>query len=225
MQFVRGFFAVSLIVALPVLSACVPAVVVSGAAVGVMSVHDRRSTGVQTDDELTEWKASNRLPQRLANAAHVNFVSYNRVLLITGEAVDEETRAAIGSLAAAVEGVKKVHNELLIAPPSSLASRSNDGLISTKFKARLVESNQLSSNHIKPVTENGTLFLMGLLNEQEARVAVSIARTTDGVRKVVSLFEVLPDTEIRRIDSALLGASPVPPNVAAPVEVRHGAKP
>lgn len=112
MQFVRGFFAVSLIVALPVLSACVPAVVVSGAAVGVMSVHDRRSTGVQTDDELTEWKASNRLPQRLANAAHVNFVSYNRVLLITGEAVDEETRAAIGSLAAAVEGVKKVHNEL-----------------------------------------------------------------------------------------------------------------
>ena len=216
----RLVLAVAAVSVLPQLSGCVPAVLVTGAAVGVMSAHDRRSTGVQADDEVAEWKGSNRLPARFADSAHANFTAYNRILLISGEARDEETRSAIGEMAAGIEGVKKVHNELVVAPNSTYSSRSNDAFVTSKFKARLLESNQLSANHIKPVTENSTLFLLGVVNEREAKVAVAIARTTDGVRKVVNLLELIPESETRRLDNAVLGASRPPPNQAVAVEVR-----
>jgi len=220
MSNLRMIFSAALIGVLPLLTGCVPAVIVTGAAVGVMSAHDRRSTGVQADDEVAEWKGSNRLPARFAESAHANFTAYNRILLITGEVRDEETQRAIGEMAAGIEGIKKLHNELLVAPISSYSSRSNDAFLTSKFKTRLLESNQLSANHIKPVSENGTLFLLGIVNEREAKVAVAIARTTDGVRKVVNLLELIPEAETRRLDNALLGASRPPPNLAAPVEAR-----
>ena len=220
MSNLRMIFSAALIGVLPLLTGCVPAVIVTGAAVGVMSAHDRRSTGVQADDEVAEWKGSNRLPARFAESAHANFTAYNRILLITGEVRDEETQRAIGEMAAGIEGIKKLHNELLVAPISSYSSRSNDAFLTSKFKTRLLESNQLSANHIKPVSENGTLFLLGIVNEREAKVAVAIARTTDGVRKVVNLLELIPEAETRRLDNAVLGASRPPPNLAAPVEAR-----
>lgn len=220
MSNLRMIFSAALIGVLPLLTGCVPAVIVSGAAVGVMSAHDRRSTGVQADDEVAEWKGSNRMPARFADSAHANFTAYNRILLITGEVRDEETQRAIGEMAAGIEGIKKLHNELLVAPISSYSSRSNDAFLTSKFKTRLLESNQLSANHIKPVSENGTLFLLGIVNEREAKVAVAIARTTDGVRKVVNLLELIPEAETRRLDNALLGANRPPPNLAAPVEAR-----
>lgn len=189
----------------PMLSACVPAIVASGAAATLISAHDRRSTGIQADDEISEWKGGNRLPAKHRETSHVNFTAFNRRLLITGEVPDEAARQAIGAMAEKIEGIRRVHNELLIAPPTSFSSRANDALISSKFKARVLDSNQLSANHVKPLTENGTLFLMGLVSEGEARVAVDIARTTVGVRKVVNLFEVLPDEEVRRIDEGVQG--------------------
>ena len=220
MSNLRMIFSAALIGVLPLLTGCVPAVIVTEAADGVMSAHDRRSTGVQADDEVAEWKGSNRLPARFAESAHANFTAYNRILLITGEVRDEETQRAIGEMAAGIEGIKKLHNELLVAPISSYSSRSNDAFLTSKFKTRLLESNQLSANHIKPVSENGTLFLLGIVNEREAKVAVAIARTTDGVRKVVNLLELIPEADTRRLDNALLGASRPPPNLAAPVEAR-----
>lgn len=220
MSRLRTIFAATALGVLPLLSGCVPAVLVTGAAVSVISAHDRRSTGAQADDEVAEWKGSNRLPARLAATAHANFTAYNRILLITGEVRDEEAQRAIGDMAAGIEGIKKLHNELVLAPISSFSSRSNDAFVTSKFKARLLESNQLSANHIKPVTENGTLFLLGIVSEREAKVAVAIARTTDGVRKVVNLLELIPEAETRRLDNAGLGASRPPPNQAAAVEVR-----
>lgn len=209
----------TLIIALPMLEACVPAVVVGGAAVGVMSAYDRRSTGVQADDESTEWKAAQRVPERFKSSSHLNFTAYNRRLLISGETPSEEAKVLIGEQAKMIEGVKEVFNEVAIAPASALGNRSNDGYITSKLKARLVDSNQLSANHIKVVTENTVAYLMGIVTEREAKIAVEIARRTDGVRKVVNIMEVLPDADIRRLDSISPG-SRTPPPVAAPVETR-----
>ncbi len=206
---------------LPMLTACVPAVIVTGAAVGVMSAHDRRSSGVQADDEVAEWKGSNRLPAQFAATSHVNFIAYNRILLLSGETADDTARQAIGEMAKNIDGIRKVHNELLIAPVTSFSSRSNDGFISSKYKARLLDSNQVSANHIKPVTENATLFLMGIVNEREAKAAVAIARTTDGVRKVVNLLEIVTEAETRRMDNTTFSsAPPAAPAQVAPVEAR-----
>ena len=202
---------------LPALQGCFP-VVATGVAVGVMSAHDRRSTGVQTDDETSEWKARNRIPAQYASTSNVSFISYNRALLITGQVPSEDAKAAIGQAAGQVEGVKTVYNELVVGPVSSLSSRSTDAYVTSKVKARLVDAKQVSANHIKVDTEQSTVYLMGIVSEREAKAAIQIARTTDGVRKVVNLFEVLSDAEIQRLDALLAGSKTAPR--PAPVESR-----
>lgn len=208
----------ALLAALPVLQGCVPAIV-TGAAVGVMSAHDRRSTGTQTDDETIEWKARMRIPDQYKSFSNVNFTSFNRRLLLTGEVPNAEAKAAIEAEARKVDGVREVYNELGIGPVSPLGSRSNDSFITSKLKARLVDSNQISANHIKVVTERGVAHLMGIVNEREAKVAIAVARTTSGVLKVVNIMEIVDEGETQRIDSQNLGARTPPPQTA-PVERR-----
>lgn len=195
-----------LALALPLLGGCVPALLVTGATGTVISYHDRRSTGTQIDDETTEWRARNRVPGQYRDGGNINFTAFNRTLLISGEVGDESAKLEIGEMARQIDGVGRVHNELQIGPPSSLQSRSNDVLISSKFKTRLLDSDGVSSNHIKPVTENGVLFVMGVVNEREAKAAIDVARTTSGVRKVVNLLEIVPAEEIRRLDDAHFGS-------------------
>jgi osmotically-inducible protein OsmY len=210
--------AAALITLLPMLQGCVP-VIVGGAAASVMSAHDRRSTGTQADDETTEWKAANHIPDQYKAAAHVNFTSYNRRVLITGEAPSEEAKSAIEAETRKLDGVREVYNELGVGPASSLGSRSTDSYIDSKVKARLVDSNQISANHIKVVTERAIVHLMGVVNAREAKVAVDVARTTAGVRKVINVLEVISDEDTRRLDNQVLGARTRPP-ATAPVESR-----
>jgi osmotically-inducible protein OsmY len=211
--------AAALIAALPLLQACVPAVIATGATVGVMSVQDRRPTTVQTEDESIEWKARQAVPERYAEAAHLNFTSFNRRLMITGEVPSDEARNAVGEQAAKVAGVKDVFNETTVGPASTLSVRSNDSYVTSKVKARLVDEKYLSANHIKVVTENGVTYLMGIVSEREAKLAVTIASRTDGVRKVVSLLEVMSDAEIKRRDTPPGAAKPAGTE-PAPVENR-----
>lgn len=210
--------AAALIVALPMLQGCVPAII-GGAAVGVMSAHDRRSTGTQADDETTEWKASNHVPDQYKAFSHVNFTSYNRRVLMTGEVPSEEAKSVIEAETRKLDGVRDVYNELGIGPVSSLGSRSTDSFIDSKVKARLVDSNQISANHIKVVTERAVVHLMGIVNAREAKVAVDVARTTAGVKKVVNVLEVIGDDDARRLDNQVIGARNPPP-ASAPVETR-----
>ncbi|HQR59181.1 MAG TPA: BON domain-containing protein [Azonexus sp.] len=216
----------ALVAALPFLAGCVPAVIATGATVGLMSAQDRRSTGVQTDDEGIEWKAAQSVPERYSQASHLNFTSFNQRLLITGEVPSEEAKSVIGEQAARVLGVKEVINEAVVGPASSLSARSNDSYITSKVKARLVDEKNISATHIKVVTENGIVYLMGIVTDREAKVAVAVARTTEGVRKVVNVMQVMSDAEISRLTTVpTMGTSAPaqpaqPPAQPAPVESR-----
>ena len=203
------------LLALPALQGCVPAVVGAGAAAGVMSAHDRRSTGAQADDEGLEWKAEKVIPEAYQQTAHVNFTAFNRRMLITGEVPSEEARSAIGEAVARLDGIKEVFNETTVGAPSSLQSRTNDSYVTSKVKARLVDEKTLSANHVKVVTEAGVVFLMGILTEREAKVAVEVTRRTAGVRKVVNLTEVVSDAELKRLQ-----ANPPTSESPAPIETR-----
>ena len=208
-----------LAIALPLFQGCAPAVIATGAAVGVMSYQDRRPTAVQTEDEGIEWKAARSVPEHFAAASHLNFTSFNRRLMITGEVPSEEAKAAIGEQAAKVAGVREVFNEVRVGPASSLSARSNDSYITSKVKGRLVDEKYLSAIHIKVVTEAGVTYLMGIVSERESKLAVTIASRTDGVRKVVNLFEVRSDAEIKRLDTPP-GATKPAGEQPAPVESR-----
>lgn len=219
MQKFKLALAAALISALPLLQGCVPAVVGAGAAAGVMTAHDRRTTGTQADDEGLEWKAAQQIPENYKNDAHVNFTAFNRRLLITGEVPSEDARNVIGERVGKLEGVKEVFNETVVGAASSLSSRTNDSYVTSKVKARLVDEKTISANHVKVVTEAGVVYLMGIVTEREGKVAVAVTRTTAGVRKVVNLTEVISDAEAKRLQT-LPSAGTAPPSQPAPVESR-----
>jgi osmotically-inducible protein OsmY len=90
-----------------------------------------------------------------------------------------------------VENVRGVTNEMTLGPPTSLTARANDTYVTSKVKARFVDEQRFNPVHVKVVTENETVFLLGLVKRQEGKDAVQIARTTEGVKKVVTVFEYL----------------------------------
>ncbi len=199
----RKFFTALLIGAsiLPTLPACVP-LIATGAAVGILAAVDRRSVGTQTEDETIEWKAAARIRENFGDRAHVNITSYNRMVLLTGEAPNETAKAEINRLVKEVPNVQDTYNQLVIGPPSSFSARSNDAFITSKIKSRSVDNGKFNPVHVKVVTEGGVAFLLGMVTQAEADAAIDVARTTAGVQKVVNFLEIISIAKAKEIDSA-----------------------
>lgn len=172
------------------LTACFP-VVAGGAAAGGLMIADRRTSGAYIDDEVIEIKAEKNFFEQLGDKIHGNVTSYNRNVLITGEAIDEATKAKAESIVKALENVRGITNELAIDNASKLTERNNDAYITTKVKTRMLTENRFPANYVKVVTEASVVYLMGIVTHKEADDAVEIARGTDGVQKVVKVFEYL----------------------------------
>jgi osmotically-inducible protein OsmY len=209
----------TLLALLPLLQGCFP-MVAGGAAAGIMSIHDRRSTGTQTDDETFEWKVRGQLPEQYKSQSNVSVTVFNKRLLLSGEVPSADARTATETAVRTVDGLREVYNELGVGPISTFGSRSNDSYITSKIKGRLVDSDQVSANHIKVVSERGIAYLMGIVNDREAKAAIAVARTTSGVLKVINLMEVLSDAEIQRMDEQFRSGGSNPQPALAPVESR-----
>jgi osmotically-inducible protein OsmY len=183
---------VLLILCVPFLSGCallVAAGVATGVGTGVAMSNDRRTSGIFVEDEGIEMKSGRRISEKYGSNVHVNVTSYNRNVLLTGEVPSDAAKADIGNLVRGVENVRNVVNEIAVGPASTYASRSGDTLITSKVKARFIDGGKFQVNHVKVVTENGIVYLLGLVNRKEADNAVAIAGSTSGVRKVVKVFE------------------------------------
>jgi osmotically-inducible protein OsmY len=183
------------------LQGCVE-MMVGGAVMGTLAATDRRTLGAQTEDRSIVFKAEKRAGSLVGEAGHVNVSSFNRKVLLTGEVKDEAMRAAVEREVAAIEGVQSVVNELVIAGPSSFASRSGDTLITGKIKAAFVDAKDLYANSIKVVTEHGTVYLMGRVTQREGQQAGEVTRAVGGVQKVVKIFEYITEDELRQMANA-----------------------
>lgn len=172
------------------LTACAP-VVVGGAASGGLIAADRRTSGAYIEDEAIELKSEKHMRDQLGDNNHINVTSFNRNVLLTGEAADEAYKKKAETIAKATENVRSITNELAISIPSSIASRSNDVYITSKVKGRMLGENRFPANYVKVVTENSAVYLMGMVTHKEAEDAVEITRGTDGVEKVVKVFEYI----------------------------------
>lgn len=188
-----------LALSVPVLAGCFGVAAV-GVGTGALMVSDRRNSETYVTDQGLELRASNRISEKFGDKVHVNVTSYNRMLLLTGEAPSEALKAEIAQIASGVPNVKSVSNEIAIAGPSSLGGRSNDAYLTSKVKARFVDAQKFSAQHVKVVTEAGIVFLLGLVTQAEADAAADIARTTGGVQKVVRVFEIISLEEARALD-------------------------
>lgn len=167
-----------------------------GAAIGVAAVHDRRSAGTVIDDEAIEWKALGELRAdgELWDQTHINVTSFNRAVLLTGEAPTEELRARVEQRVKALPGVARVYNEIALAAPSSYLSRSSDTVITGKVKTSFLGIRDIEGfdpTRVKVVTERGVVYLLGLVTRAEADAVTEKARQVGGVQRVVRLFEYI----------------------------------
>ena len=185
----RLITAVALAVAAGSLQGCFP-LAVTGMGAAALIASDRRSSGMYLEDENIEWRAFARLRNDFAGA-HVNATSFNRRVLLTGETPTEEMKKQVEEAVRGILNVRDVVNELQIAGASSLASRGNDSLVTSNVKARMVNNGTFSPTHVKVLTEANTVYLMGLVTPAEADAAVEIARTAQGVSRVVKVFEYI----------------------------------
>jgi osmotically-inducible protein OsmY len=172
------------------LTACVP-VIVGGAVVGGSMAADRRTSGTYIEDQAIELKASKAIADSLKEKVHANITSFNRQVLITGEVWDEASKKKAESFVKPIENVISIQNYLVVGPSSSLSTRSNDAYLTSKVKTNFLTENKFSANYVKVVSENGTVYLMGLVTHKEANDAAEITRNLGGVKAVVKVFEYI----------------------------------
>lgn len=185
----RAVALIALLGLLAQLQGCLP-LVAGGAGAAALALNDRRTVGTQTEDKEIDLRGEKRINDRFGDKVHINVTSYNRNLLLTGEAPDATTKAEIENIVREIPNVRGVVNEIQIAGVSTYTSRGNDSYLTSKVKARFVDSGGIvSANQVKVVTEASVVYLLGLVTRQEADAAVEVARTTGGVQKVVRVFE------------------------------------
>ena len=200
-----------LAVALSSLSGCAPLLVGGAVMTGVVAT-DRRTTGAQVEDEGIELKVASAVRQDFGDRVHLNVTSFNRKVLLSGEARTQADKDRAEKLAQSQENVQSVVNDLAVAMPSSLTQRSKDVVITSQIKAAFVDAKDLQVNSIKVVTERGIVYLMGRVTAREAQRASEIARSgsVSGVVKVVRVFETISEEELKRISAQPLSPQAQP---------------
>ncbi|MBB2495529.1 BON domain-containing protein [Aquipseudomonas ullengensis] len=152
-----------------------------------------RSIGNKIDDQFLEPSVASEISRSQADlsspTSHIVVTAYNGVILLAGQTPRAELKEQAGQVATRVQGVKKLHNELQVLQPSSLTARSNDALITSKLKTLMLADSAVPSTRIKVVTENGIVYLLGLVTRAEGASATSVVQSASGVQKVVKLFQ------------------------------------
>jgi osmotically-inducible protein OsmY len=153
-----------------------------------------RTFGSKIDDSLIETKVSVNIAKAnpdLDNASHIVVTSFNGIVLLAGQTPRADLKQLAEQTASQVQKVKKVNNELQVTGPSSMLARSNDAWLTSKIKTEMLTDSTIPGSRIKVVTENGIVYLLGLLTQAEATRATNLVQGVGGVQKIVKLFEYI----------------------------------
>jgi osmotically-inducible protein OsmY len=152
-----------------------------------------RSAGSTLDDNIIETKAKVNLDKASAffDQAHVVVVSYNGVVLLAGQVPNEELKQTAADALRPIVKVRSIHNELTVGPNTSFFTRSYDAWLTSKMNTRLSFTEGVNSSHVKVITENKVMYLMGLVTESEAEIVTNAATQVDGVERIVKIFEYI----------------------------------
>lgn len=172
------------------LQGCVAGVVVGSAAVATKTATDPRTVGTQVDDGTLEARVENAIgkDQQLKKEARVVATAYQGKVLLTGQAPTTELASRAKQIALGVDGAAEVYNEIRQGTPVSLGTASSDTWITTKVRSQLLTSDTVKSSNVKVTTENGEVFLLGLVTQQEGQSAAQIASQVSGVKHVTTAF-------------------------------------
>ena len=181
------------------LSSCA-VVAVGGVAAGASVMADRRPPAVQAIDKGIGLEVENALDKKFGDNAHINVTSFNQKVLLTGEVKDASIKEQAGAYAKANKNVRSVFNELIIGPNSTYTARANDSYLESKIKTQMIFTDKLPSNSMAIVAEGSSVYLMGILTQNEAAIAKKVASNADGVKDVYAYFDIISEAEKARLE-------------------------
>ncbi len=187
---------------------CAPLLVGGAVAGGAMVAADRRSAGVQLEDQEIELRVRDALGKAIPGA-NISVTSYNQRVLLTGEVTEAQLKSDAEAIARKSLNVRAVVNELHVGSLSTLSNRNFDTSLTSKVLAALLKTEGVPSGAIKVVSERAVVYLMGLVTQYEGDAAARVASRVSGVQRVVKLFDYLAD-------KATAAEAAKPPPAAAP---------
>jgi osmotically-inducible protein OsmY len=194
--------AVALCAAAVPLSSCAPLIVGGAAAGAVLIVTDRRTSGIQIEDQNLVFKAESQIRQQFGDTVRIDVMAYNRQVLLTGDVPSNAVKSEVGAMVQRIENVKSVFNQLKVGPIASLGVRSHDTWLTSKVKTALINTKHVPSRTIGVTTDRDVVYLMGKVTEAESNYAATTASEVSGVIKVVKLFEIISNEEALRLSGA-----------------------
>ena len=181
------------------LASCAAPLMFGGVLGTAMVASDRRTTGIQLEDEGIEQRGASAMTENFGSKEHINITSYNRQVLITGEVSNDTVRRQAEQLLSRVQNVRAVVNELVVGPASTTSDRANDAVLVAKVKAAMIDSEDVFANVFKIVSERGTVYMMGRVTQREAQRATEVVRGVSGVKRVVRVLEYITEDELRAL--------------------------
>ena len=166
---------------------------VNAAVTGAQAVYDHHGIQQSFNDNYIKIRAYQNIyaKSNRYKDVRVSVTTFNQVALLTGQVPNLAQKIEIERLVKRISGVKEIYNQIEVAQPISNLVSISDSWITTKIKSRMIATTGVEPSQIKVVTENGTVYLMGIIPPSEANIAVQIARTTSGVQNVVKIFAYL----------------------------------
>jgi osmotically-inducible protein OsmY len=180
-------------------SACFPLMAGGVVMTGFVAV-DRRTSGAMLEDQAIEVKTSTRIRDVLGERVHITVTSYNRKVLLTGEAPDAKDKEQAGEIAKNIDNVSSVWNEVGVTSITTLTERTNDLVAAGRIKADLIDAKDLFSNAYKIVVERGAVYVMGRITAREAKRVSSVISGVTGVKKVVLVHETITEDELANLN-------------------------
>ena len=171
-------------------------VLLLGALGGCVSFNGADPTKRTPREVIDDAKIERQVDARIAAdgdlaASHISVVSYDGIVLLTGQVEREPLRVRAERAVADVDGVRKIHNEIQVGGATNFVSRVNDGWLAAKVFSKFATDEHIHASSVKVVAENGVVYLIGLVPPAQGHAAAEAARTVFGVRKVVKVFDYL----------------------------------
>jgi osmotically-inducible protein OsmY len=177
---------------------------------GTLVATDRRTIGTQAEDKEIVVKAKTAINENLPDRSNVNVTVFNRRVLLTGEVLTDQWKQKAEDEVRSINNVNSIVNELSVQPASTLSSRANDTYLESRVKTAMVGEKDLRANYYKVVSERGTVYLMGLVTQQEGSHGAEVAAQVPGVSQVVKVFQYIKPEEAQALTAAADSGASVP---------------
>jgi len=181
------------------LPGCAPLVIGGAAATTAVVVTDRRTSGIQLEDQNIAFKAQSQISQQLGETARIDATSYEGKVLLTGDVPTEAAKSQATAIAQKIDNVKSVSNQLRVGPVASFSTRSNDTWLASKLRTALLNARYVPSGTITVTVDHSVAYLMGKVTQVEGDYAATTAAGVSGVAKVVKLFDTISREEAVRL--------------------------